>query len=194
MAGKMTPAGIARSAAVVGCDVPAMRAVLAVETLGDGFDEKGRPRILLERHKFYHLADPLRRDEWHRLYPDICNPKAGGYGPSSSQYLRLYRALQLDADAAVKACSWGIGQIMGFNYALTGEASLLGFVLAMHHDEDVQLLLMANFIRAVGAGDELARHDWAGFARIYNGPAYRRNAYDTKLAAAYDRHRRAGVR
>ena len=32
---------------------------------------------------------------------------------------------------------------------------------------------------------KLAAHDWAGFARGYNGPGYAQNAYDTKLAAAY---------
>ncbi len=29
--------------------------------------------------------------------------------------------------------------------------------------------------------------DWAGYARIYNGPSYSANDYDTKLAAAYAR-------
>ena len=29
--------------------------------------------------------------------------------------------------------------------------------------------------------------DWAEFARRYNGPAYRDNIYDTKLATAYQR-------
>ncbi|TWH25864.1 MULTISPECIES: N-acetylmuramidase domain-containing protein [unclassified Aminobacter] len=36
-----------------------------------------------------------------------------------------------------------------------------------------------------GVGQVMGAHDWAAFARGYNGPAYRRNRYDTKLAAAY---------
>ncbi|NBT89135.1 MAG: DUF3380 domain-containing protein, partial [Flavobacteriaceae bacterium] len=31
----------------------------------------------------------------------------------------------------------------------------------------------------------LKAKDWAGFAKGYNGPAYAKNAYDTKLAGAY---------
>lgn len=196
MAGKLTPAGIDRAAALIGCDLPAVDAFLAVETLGHGFLADGRPTILFERHKFWQYSDPAQRDDWARRFPDICNPTAGGYGPGgAAQYAKLYRALQLDSTAAVYACSWGIGQVMGFNWQLAGEASLLGFMMAVHHNEDAQLMLAAQFIVRRGAADELARHDWAGFARLYNGAAYRRNKYDTKLAAAYAaavRRRRAG--
>jgi hypothetical protein len=32
----------------------------------------------------------------------------------------------------------------------------------------------------------LKEHDWAGFARKYNGPGYAENAYDQKLKNAYE--------
>jgi hypothetical protein len=48
-----------------------------------------------------------------------------------------------------------------------------------------QLRQMASFIRSAGLQDELQKKDWAKFARGYNGPGYAKNAYDTKLAAAY---------
>jgi hypothetical protein len=31
--------------------------------------------------------------------------------------------------------------------------------------------------------------DWAKFARGYNGPGYAQNAYDVKLAQAYEKNR-----
>jgi hypothetical protein len=34
----------------------------------------------------------------------------------------------------------------------------------------------------------LRRRDWQQVARRYNGPAYERNSYDQRLAAAYERH------
>ena len=34
----------------------------------------------------------------------------------------------------------------------------------------------------------LKAKDWAGFAKMYNGPNYQINDYDTKLAAAYRRY------
>jgi hypothetical protein len=46
---------------------------------------------------------------------------------------------------------------------------------------------VARFIAASGAGRHLAAHDWAAFARVYNGPRFRDNAYDEKLQLAYDR-------
>jgi hypothetical protein len=184
MAGKMTSEGIARAAALIGVGVPEMRAVIAVETNGDGFLPDGRPKILFERHKFHSFTG----GKFDAVAPRVSNAKAGGYESATSEYTRLYIAMQLDADAAIMSASWGVGQLMGFNWKLCGERSLMGFVLAMHHNEDVQLALTAQFIKSVGADDELRRHDWAGFAKIYNGPAYARNKYDEKLAAAYKRY------
>lgn len=185
MAGKLTPEGIARAAALIGTDTRTLRAVLAVEALGFGFLPDGRPKILFERHKFYQQADQMRVKQWAIEVPDICNPKAGGYKGDEAEYPRLYRALQLDNRAAVMSASWGIGQIMGFNWQMCGEASLMGFLLAMHNDEDTQLMLMGQFIRSKGAADELCRHDWAGFAYLYNGSGYAKEGYHLKLAAAY---------
>lgn len=176
---KLTPEGIARNAALIGCNIPAMKAVIAVEAAGAGFLADGRPKILFERHVFHRMTAGAH----DASVPLVSSSTYGGYNEDS--YRKLYIATQLDADAAVQSCSWGIGQIMGFNWKLTGERSLTGFLLAMHHNEDVQLALMAQFIRSIGADDELRRLDWAGFARLYNGKAYARNKYDVKLKAAY---------
>jgi hypothetical protein len=185
MAGKLTPQGLSRAAALIGTDTRTLRAVLAVEALGDGFLADGRPKILFERHKFYQHADQSKVKQWAIEVPDLCNPKAGGYKGNEAEYPRLYRAMQLDHDGAVLAASWGIGQIMGFNWQMCGERSLMGFVFAMHNNEDTQLMLMAQFIRTRGAADELCRHDWAGFAKLYNGANYAKEGYHLKLAAAY---------
>lgn len=183
MAGKLTNEGIARAAALIGVGAPEIKTVIAVEAAGDGFLADGRPKILFERHKFHSFTNGKYDD----VAPRVSNAKAGGYEASTQEYNRLYIALQLDADAALQSASWGIGQIMGFNWKLCGERSLMGFIMGMHHNEDVQLALMVQFIKSVGADDELRRHDWLGFAKIYNGPAYARNQYDKKLESAYKR-------
>jgi hypothetical protein len=36
--------------------------------------------------------------------------------------------------------------------------------------------------------DALRQHDWATFARLYNGAGYAANSYDMKLAAAFRKH------
>lgn len=184
MAGKLTEAGIARTAARIGCEIACVRALVAVETLGSGFLKDGRPALLYERHIFSRRT----KGQFDDRYPDISNPVRGGYGPAGeAQWNKLYRAMQLDPVAAQESCSWGLGQIMGFNWQLTGERSLWGFVHAMFNNEDAQLALMAEFIVKSGLNDELRDKRWAAFAQGYNGPAFRDNEYDTKLAAAYKR-------
>jgi peptidoglycan hydrolase-like protein with peptidoglycan-binding domain len=46
---------------------------------------------------------------------------------------------------------------------------------------------MVRYIDKAGLIKALNSHDWQAFARGYNGPGYAKNAYDKKLAAAYDR-------
>ncbi len=46
---------------------------------------------------------------------------------------------------------------------------------------------MARFIEKAALSEALTRHDWPAFARGYNGPAWRRNGYASKLARAYKR-------
>lgn len=180
----ITDAAIVRAAAKLGVDQATVRAVAEVESNGKGFLPDGRPAILFERHVFSRLTD--RRFDVSN--PDLSNRDPGGYAGGAAEYPRLYRALQLDGEAAVQSASWGAFQIMGFNWRECGELSLYGFLLAVHHSSDAQLGLFTAFVMTKGLDDELRRKDWAGFARGYNGPAYAKNRYDTKLQSAYARH------
>lgn len=51
-----------------------------------------------------------------------------------------------------------------------------------------------KFVKKSSLDDELIRLDWAGFARGYNGPAYKDSHYDSKLAASYAFHSAGGPR
>lgn len=179
MSDRLTTAGLSSAAKLLGVSVAAIKAVIAVETAGGGFLADGRPKILFERHVFHRLTGGVH--DANRA--GISNRAPGGYNEDS--YRKYYVALQLAPEAAVDSCSWGLGQIMGFNWPHTGEKSRYGFLAAMHHNEDVQLMLMAAYIANVGLADELRAKNWAGFAKGYNGPLYKRNAYDVKLAKAY---------
>ena len=59
----------------------------------------------------------------------------------------------------------------------------------MVHSENEQLQGMAGEIERNGLIRPLRAHDWAAFARGYNGPAYQMNSYDSRLAAAYNKFR-----
>ena len=74
---------------------------------------------------------------------------------------------------------------MGFNYNKVGYTDVHAFAKDMLTSEDKQVVAFGVFLKNVGLIDELVRKDWAGFARGYNGPAYRQNRYDQKMGAAY---------
>lgn len=181
---RITPSDYERVARALRCEPAAIRAVAEVESAGGGFLPDGRPKILFERHIFSRLTE--RRFDLRA--PDLSDRDPGGYEGNAAEYLRLYRAAQLDADAAVQSASWGMFQIMGFNWRACGEKSLLGFVLAMHNSEPAQLNLFAGFIASTGLDEPLRERDWRRFAEGYNGPAQR--GYDSRIADAYTRHSR----
>lgn len=187
MRSSFTAEAIERAALRLGVDVPTVEAVASVESSGNGFLPDGRPKILFERHKFASLT-AHRFDGSH---PDLSHGEPGGYVGGAGEYLRLYRALQLEPEAAPLACSWGAFQIMGFNWEACGERSLLGFLFAMHRNADAQLDLFVAFVLGKGLAKHLRARNWAAFAEGYNGPAYERNDYDTRLADAYRRAARA---
>jgi hypothetical protein len=179
----LTPAGLARAAGSLSVNPADLWTVVAVETSGCGFLPDRRPQILFERHIFYRLTGGRFTDA------DISNPVPGGYGPSGShQYDRLAAAIALGRTAALQSASYGIGQIMGENFAMSGFASVESMVAAMADSEDEQLGAMSAFIGKRNLGASLRQHDWRTFASGYNGPSFAANQYDVKLAAAFARY------
>lgn len=174
--------------------VASIKAVTEVESSGGGFYDDGRPKILFERHVMYRLVKDkfgaAKAAGFANLYPEICNPEAGGYGPTSAQPARMESASKLiDRDCALQAASWGLFQIMGYHWKRLGYMSLQAFVNAMYASEGAQLMAFVQFV----AEDEsllksFQAKDWAAFAKEYNGPNYAKNSYDVKLAAAYKKH------
>lgn len=180
---------IEQAAEKLGCAVAAVRAVIDVESRGGIFPD-GRPKILFERHYFSRLT----KGEFNKSNPDISHPVWGGYKGGTAEYERLGRAVKLNRDAALRSASWGAFQIMGDNCKMCGFKDVEEFVKAMVAGEPQQLDAFVAFVRASGLDDELRRLDWRGFARGYNGPAYEKNNYHRKLAAAYEMHNLGGAR
>jgi hypothetical protein len=159
-----------------------------VETAGGGFDSLGRPRLLFEPHIFYRQLGPGAKLD--RAMAEGLAYQSWGRSPyPSDSYPRLQRAILIDREAALKSASWGLGQIMGFNHALAGFDHVEAMVAAFMEDEEAHLEAMVTFIIAAELDDELRGHNWAGFARGYNGAAFASHGYHTRLAAAYARWR-----
>lgn len=182
--------GVDRAAALLGTGVAELWAVIGVETTGCGFLPDRRPKILYERHVFSRYT----RRRFDARHPDLSGRQPGGYGAGgAAQYERLARAMALDPRAALLATSWGMGQVMGFNAETVGYASAEDMVREMCASESAQVEAMARFIEASGLAGALRNHDWARFAAGYNGPNYRINNYDTRLAAELQYLERGGL-
>jgi hypothetical protein len=173
-----------RAAKALDVPVNVVKAVTEVESRGRGFISTGEPVILFERHIFSRETD----GKYDRNHPDLSNRNPGGYGSSASQHWRLGRAAALDRDAALRSASWGLFQIMGFNFERAGHPTLQSFINAMYRSEGDQLDAFVEFVKAdARMWEALKKKDWAGFAVRYNGPSYRKNRYDAKLRDAFRR-------
>jgi hypothetical protein len=168
-----------------------LRAVLSVESAGSGFllnePAPARPKILFEAHWFYRLTpQPVSQTR-----PDLSSKRwdRSLYKGGSAEWDRLKDAMKFDEVQALKSCSWGLGQVMGFNYAVAGCDSVEQFVVENFTGEKEQFNHMLNFIDNNGLMSHLRAGRWASFARGYNGAGYRANRYDEKLAAAAKRCR-----
>jgi hypothetical protein len=178
----LTTGGLSTAALSLGVAIQEVWAVLGVETSGCGFLPDRRPEILYERHLFHRFTNGRFDDG------DISDPTPGGYGAFGAfQYERLNRAIARDRSAALRATSWGLGQLLGNNCAAAGVADVEAFVQTMSASEDGQLTAVATFIRSAGLADALRTHDWTSFARGYNGPTYARNQYDVRLRGEYQK-------
>lgn len=185
---KLTQKDIADAAMSLGVDVPTIKAVIKVESSGNGFDARNRPTILFEPHVFYRNLDGDNLQKAIMLglaYPRWgTRPYPRG---SDAQYVRLEQARQISNERAFRSVSIGLGQILGENFAMTGHRSAAEMFVSACHGEREQLMQMVNFIKTSRLGQYLRNRNWAGFAAGYNGPGFRKNSYDTKLADAYRR-------
>lgn len=194
------------------CHVETIQAIAKVEAGPNGaFLDSGEPVILFEPHKFsahtnhqfdghrfipfmgdgFALkADPEFKDltanrayKW--MYISFPVWKPGWYGPTSKQHLRLQAAIRLDRDAALKSCSWGLYQLMGFNHKRCGHETIQSFVNAMYRSVDDHLDALVSFVLSSPKLTKAVRNrDAKSFARTYNGPEYAKNQYDRKLIEA----------
>ena len=171
----------------IGVGEDELHAVMDVEAAGSPSDNRGRLKMLFEPHVFYRnlrgeeraraVREGLAYPDWRRGYP-------------ADSYPRLMAAMAINETAALRSASWGRSQILGENHKMAGYATPQEMVLDFAKDEDNHIEAMVRFIKSAKIDDELRAHDWAGFARGYNGASYAQHGYHTKLAAAYDKWRK----
>ena len=169
-----------------------LMAVVEVESGGKlGANVKGRfePLIRFEGHYFYRLLPNAKRNR--AIVLGLASRKAGHIkNPwrQASRWKMLGRAMVIDRHAALASCSWGVGQVMGDHWRWLGYASVDALVAEARGGAAGQVRLMMRYIRKAGLIAKLQARDWAGFARAYNGPGYRKYKYDSRMRGAYKRY------
>lgn len=187
LARRLTDGDLPRIGAMIGVGEDEIHAILDVESAGSGFDSQGRPKILFEPHVFYRCLPEHKRQQ--AVSAGLAYPSwiAGQYPKDS--YPRLLRAMEIDEAAALKACSWGLGQVLGENHKMMGYATVQEMVVDCTLGEDKHLEMMVRFIKAKNLDVHLRAHDWARFAYGYNGSQYAKHNYHGRLASAYAKWR-----
>lgn len=191
---KAMQGAVVKVAKRAGFEPAALLAVVEIESLGRAFEmDHITPCLLFERHIFYRQlkklapgklpaaeAQGLTRQKWDRAtqYKDE--------GTSQARLQLISKARSIDEEIANQSASWGVGQTMGFNAKQCGFSSATAMVTAMA-DVTVQIEAMVREINSNKSAAPLKRHDWANFARLYNGAGYAANRYDVRLEAAYDK-------
>lgn len=168
-------------------EIATIKAVAEVESKGEPFLPDGRPKVLFEAHHFSRLTKHIYDITHPRISSRKWNRKL--YTSPQKEHFRLESAVALDRKAALQSASWGMFQIMGFNYAAAGFPTVQKFVNAMYGGEEKQFAAFVQFIKNnARAHRALQRKKWSQFAEAYNGSGYKLNRYDVKLEEAYKRY------
>lgn len=182
-----------QAAQILNVDLAAIKAVKLIESgRQGGFIDSAHPTILFEGHIFWKLLKQKGINPIHLTNgnEDILYPKwtKKFYKGGIKEYQRLEKAKLIDEDSALCSASWGLFQILGSNYKSCNCNSVKEFVTKMSMNEGEQLRLLISFLKNSGWDVYLRAHNWAEFAKHYNGPIYAANQYDVKLKAAYDKY------
>ena len=173
----------------IGVDVAAIKAVVDIEAgpSHEGFSAPGKPLINFDLTMFRRFATHrgVNLSKYNQSHSVVFNSQRGSQIKANA---RLEAARSIDPEAAVEGTFWGMFQIGGFNWKKCGTESLQDFEMRMSRSERDQLDMFVAFITNSGLLKYLKAKDWASFARGYNGPAYARRNYHTRMAAAYARH------
>ena len=163
-----------------------LNSVIRVESSGHGFSPvTGRIIIQFEPSWFkreYH--------EWqsHTAGHTWVN---NGVGNQTEEWKAFDDAFYIDKNAAMQATSIGLMQVMGFHWSELGFTSVGAMWDFAKESEANQVTLGIRFIKSIPKLNQaLINKDWKTFAYYYNGSAYAKFKYDTRLATEYDSSKR----
>lgn len=194
-----------------GLDRKVVKAIMNVEASGSPFSAPGKPIVRFEPHVFLRYSAAWKLSDGKRLpdrkWPTSAETQADGItillpgmsaptrpegkkrrGGQPAEWDAISRAASaLNRTVAVMSASWGVGQVMGFNYKLLGYANPLDMEASFSVSAEAQKVGILNFLTNKGLSEAVKNRDWMKIGRVYNGDttgvaaAHYKAAYD-KLA------------
>ena len=148
-----------------------------IESNNRGFDNNGNIIVRFEKHVFSRY---LKKDKsTQHLLDDVYKLKGTGFNTFNE-------AISINKHKALLSTSFGMFQIMGFNYNYCNYRDVESFVDSLMESEDNQIEAFCNFVTNNNLVRFIDTKNFSKFAYYYNGPAYRENNYDIKLEKAYN--------
>ncbi|GLR10707.1 hypothetical protein GCM10007905_34270 [Mixta theicola] len=167
-----------------------IKAFAIVESGGrSGFNEQNLPVIAFEGHVFRKYTNRF----YDFTHPNLSYPYSKKAAKNwrrnnknqASSWQTLSDAFDLSSEAALKSCSWGMFQIMGFNYKSTGYDDIYNFVKAMKENAGNHLRSFLNFCSQNPALlSAMQKKDFVSMAANYNGMDY--GDYDQRIKHVYE--------
>lgn len=175
--------------------IPAViKAVSIKEAAGSGFYPEFIDAGKKRKHPF--AGELIVRFEGHHFRRftkgkyDISHPelsykdwKLGNkYNKGVREFGRFFEAFQLDKEAAWLSTSWGMFQIMGFNFKVCGYTSVKEMIIDFYvRGEKAHLEAFLNYCKHFNILRHLRTENFEAFALAYNGKGFKANRYDTEL-------------
>lgn len=174
-----------------GISVNIIKAFATVESGGrSGFGPAKLPVIAFEGHLFQRYTKHIY-DQAHPLLSYTYKKKAGPQWQINNKdqtkaWETMATAFALDQEAALMSASWGMFQIMGFNFASCGYKTVFEFSAALKVNAGNQLKAFLGFCsKSPALMKAMKTKDFTGMARNYNGEDY--GNYDVLMQKAYEK-------
>jgi hypothetical protein len=160
---------IARQAALNGIPTETALAVFSIEAAAGAYDAAtGLITIRFEDRVFSKRSGLT------------CFARRGG---QKAEWENLERNAALNFQAAIESTSWGLPQLMGFNYDVTPYPTSMAMVEAFQTSVVDQIKGFFQYVSKRGLIPYVHAQDWRGFTRLYNGKG-NVDAYSAKLINA----------
>ncbi len=173
-----------------GIAVNIIKAFAIVESGGrSGFGPALMPVVAYEGHIFRKYT----QRKYDKTYPVLSYPYLEKAGPQwrannkdqATAWKTLLAAFNLDSEAALMSASYGMFQIMGFNFAACGHKNVFDFVTAIKLNAGQQLKAFVGFCSKNPAlVKAMKTKDYVGMARHYNGQDF--GDYDKRIKRTYE--------